>query len=46
MSSFLLSNRDDILSHVDGITSLKLQMTEYLTETKGFPGKRRRHISY
>lgn len=33
----MLSNRDDILSHFDGITSLKLQMAKYLTETKGLP---------
>lgn len=33
---FMLSNRDDIFSHFDGSTSLKLQMAEYVTETKGF----------
>lgn len=41
----MLSNRVDILSHVDGRTSLKIQMTEYFTETKGFPEKRR-NISF
>lgn len=34
-----LSNRDDIFEQFDVIISPKTQMAEYVTETKGIPGK-------
>lgn len=36
----MLSNRVDIVSHVDGNTSFKIQMAEYFTETNGCPEKK------
>lgn len=41
-----LCNCDDIFEQFDGIISLKTQMAEYVTETKGNPGKKKRKIFY
>lgn len=41
--SFMLSNRDDISLHFRGKTSLKVQMAEYITETKGIPGRKNKN---
>lgn len=42
------SNREDIFLHADVKTSYKTQMTGYVTETEGIPGKKKtkKNISY
>lgn len=37
-----LSNRDDIFAQTDITTSSKTQMAEYVTETEGIPGKKKK----